>query len=143
MSAPHWVKNQQVAEAWGLEYCTRVLIRRRESTCSVVGDNTGTLWNLCSLKPRISSTRLRQIYRRIFHLLHFSGKRIQVYWVPTTLQPADHPSRCPSKFPDIHQALYNAQQTYKLLLTSPCLQHMGTVSVIQPIFKPTSGVGVL
>ena len=142
VTAPAWVTNQQVAEAWALEYAIRIIVRRSEQSIALVGDNLGALQNLLSLQPRVTAQALRRVYRRIFHLLQFSRKTLKIYWVPTCLQPADKPSRSPLDTESINAAYYEAFATFQTLQASPCLRWLGNISnCFAP--HPTSGVGVL
>ena len=128
--APCNIRHQQLGEAYALEYGTRVLTHLTSGPLVVVGDNIGCLLNGLTLRPRLSSPVLVYLYRRLLNRLFWSQRPLLLYWVPSALNPADHPSRLFQKVPDPQSALSLSLQTYDLLRSSTSLpKFVGLVSI--------------
>jgi hypothetical protein len=95
ITTPLTVTTQQIAELFSLDCATRLATRLGWSHLTLIGDNLGSLQLLLSFRPTLSNQTLVKTLRRIHNRLLWSGLTLALLWVPSTLQPADFPSRCP------------------------------------------------
>ena len=116
--APPAIQNQQMAELFGLVYVVHLATSLRLSELHLVNDNKGALLSFSTLQPRSHNYTQVRLLRKTFNLLWWSHLKVYLYWVPSFLNPADHPSRLFS-FPNAapSQAFCMASYTYQQLQT--------------------------
>ena len=125
-----------MAELFGLFYIVKLATSLRLKVVHLVNDNKGALYSFSSFQPRAQNYTQVKLLRQTFNLLWWSSLRVNLYWVPSFLNPADHPSRLfsetqPSPFHAYSQALYTynlllQQTTLPLFLTTIHIQHQPT-----------------
>ena len=131
ITAPPSITTQQQAELFAADAATRLAVRLGYHSVSLIGDNTGALHALESLRAPLSLHSWVQLLRRIHNRLLWSGLHVHLLWTPTSLQPADPISRLSQLSPiSIQTALLSARRTWiSLLHTTSVLRLFGHLAL--------------
>ena len=115
---PSTVTSQQQAELFACDASTRLAARLGWSHLTLVSDNTGALLSLHHMTPAISNSAYSSIVRRCFNRLLWTFMHVHLCWVPSPLQPADHPSRHSLEAPYLEPSMrLSTWQTWDSLLS--------------------------
>ena len=93
LCCPPNIATQQQAELFACDASTRLAARLGWQHLTLISDNTGALLSLSHMTPSTSNATYCTIVRRCFNRLLWTGMHVTLCWVPSPLQPADHPSR--------------------------------------------------
>jgi hypothetical protein len=119
LRCPAFITTQQSAELFALDAATRLAVRLRWHHATIIGDNSGALYTLESLRPQLSNSVNSTTTRRIFNRLLQSGLFCHLLWAPTAFMPADAASRFQllpgTSLPQLFQ---KTLATWKLLATN-------------------------
>ena len=92
-TCPEWVMTQQAAELFAAYKAISLAAFRRESSCHLYLDNHAAIYSLLRGKARSLLVPQNRILRRVSYLLLWSGMVFALHFVPSSLNPADPPSR--------------------------------------------------
>ena len=90
---PHWVTTQQAAELFAALKALQLAAFRHDRHLHLYLDNHAAIYSL--LRGKASSPLIPQnrILRRLCYLLHWSSLSAALHYIPSSLNPADPPSR--------------------------------------------------
>lgn len=90
---PPWVLTQQTAELFAAFKALSLAAYRRDLSIHLFLDNHAAIFSLLRGKARSSLAPQNRLLRRVCYLLHWSGLIAALHYIPSSLNPADPPSR--------------------------------------------------
>ena len=90
---PHWVITQQAAELFAALKALQIAAFRRDLRIHLFLDNHAAIYSLLRGKAHSPLIPQNRILRRLCYLLHWSGLVAALHYIPSSLNPADPPSR--------------------------------------------------
>ena len=129
--APPEITTQQQAELFAADAALRLSVRLGFPHVTLIGDNSGSLYSLESLRGILAAQQWIRILRRITNRLLWSGLCVHLLWVPSALQPADPISRAKhTNLSNCQNALRTAHQKWSTLWhCSSCLRSFGFLAL--------------
>lgn len=90
---PNWIVTQQAAELYAALKALQLAAFRHDYRLHLYLDNHAAIHSLLRGKARSPLVPQNRILRRLSYLLHWSGLSAALHYVPSSLNPADPPSR--------------------------------------------------
>jgi hypothetical protein len=120
---PPWVKSQQAAELFAVEFAIRVAAYEGKRALSVATDNMAAVFSTLHTKASTKLHAQNRILRRMQHLMRWACLHVSISWVPSDANPADPLSRW-AEFPDGRHML---EKLLDIESKVPCPTSFGTI----------------
>ena len=111
---PHWISSQRSAELAAIGMAIKLVAKIRLPAIHLGADNLAAMWSTIKLFGAVGNPY--RLLRQIAHTMRLGRVQVKLSWVPSKLNPADHPSKL-HEFPSATLMHANAWATFLVVST--------------------------